>query len=83
MAGASSHASQRAAPLADTQTEDLRRVAERYAVALTPAIEELLASTSNDGPIARQFLPDLRPGYSLRVVVQARSFACYPNGYRV
>ncbi len=60
MVDAPSHASQGAAPRADTQTENLRQVAARYAVALTPAIEQLLASTSNDGPIARQFLPDVR-----------------------
>ncbi len=36
----------------------LERVALRYAVALTPAIVDLIDSASD--PIARQFLPDAR-----------------------
>ena len=38
----------------------LQRVASRYAVAITPAIAELIAPTDPDDPIARQFVPDAR-----------------------
>jgi len=37
---------------------DLERVAERYAVAITPAMEELIDPTDPHDPIARQFVPD-------------------------
>ena len=39
-----------------TAPDDLARVAERYAVAITPAMSRLVAAA----PIARQFLPDAR-----------------------
>ena len=38
----------------------LEQVAARYAVALTPAITELIDAADPHDPIARQFLPDLR-----------------------
>ncbi|MHB0767651.1 lysine-2,3-aminomutase-like protein [Bradyrhizobium sp. 5.13L] len=45
----------------------LERVAARYAVAITPALVELIDTTDPDDPIARQFVPtaaelDLKPG---------------------
>ena len=38
---------------------DLVRVAERYAVAITPAIAGLIDHTNSQDPIARQFVPDI------------------------
>jgi lysine 2,3-aminomutase len=38
---------------------DLARVAERYAVAITPAIAGLIDRTDSHDPIARQFVPDI------------------------
>ena len=38
---------------------DLARVAERYAVAITPAIAGLIDRTDSQDPIARQFVPDI------------------------
>jgi lysine 2,3-aminomutase len=38
----------------------LQRVASRYAVAITPAIADLIDPTDPDDPIARQFVPDAR-----------------------
>ncbi len=38
--------------------EDARRVAERYAVAVTPAIAGLIDPANKEDPIARQFLPE-------------------------
>lgn len=45
----------------------LERVAARYAVAITPALVDLIDTTDPDDPIARQFVPtpaelDLKPG---------------------
>jgi len=40
------------------QTAALEKVAERYAVAITPAIAELIDRTDPNDPIARQFIPD-------------------------
>jgi lysine 2,3-aminomutase len=37
---------------------DLERVAERYAVAITPAMATLIDGADADDPIARQFVPD-------------------------
>jgi lysine 2,3-aminomutase len=37
---------------------DARRVAERYAIAVTPDMAALIDRTNPDDPIARQFLPD-------------------------
>jgi lysine 2,3-aminomutase len=37
---------------------DLERVAERYAVAITPAMEALIDVADRQDPIARQFVPD-------------------------
>jgi lysine 2,3-aminomutase len=49
------------AGLAPTTAEaDIARVSERYAVAITPAMAELIDTTDPDDPIARQFVPDLR-----------------------
>ena len=38
---------------------DLERVAARYAVAMTPAIAELIDAADPADPIARQFVPDV------------------------
>ena len=38
--------------------DDLERVAARYAVAITPAMAELIDAADPHDPIARQFLPD-------------------------
>jgi len=38
---------------------DLARVADRYAVAITPAMAELIDSRDDGDPIARQFVPDV------------------------
>jgi lysine 2,3-aminomutase len=38
----------------------LQRVAERYAVAITPAVADLIDRSDPDDPIARQFVPDAR-----------------------
>jgi lysine 2,3-aminomutase len=37
---------------------DLERVAERYAVAITPAMAALIEATDPHDPVARQFVPD-------------------------
>jgi lysine 2,3-aminomutase len=39
---------------------DIARVSERYAVAVTPAMAELIDTSDAADPIARQFVPDLR-----------------------
>jgi lysine 2,3-aminomutase len=44
---------------ADERDDALRRVAERYAVAITPAMSKVIASVEAGG-VARQFLPDAR-----------------------
>jgi lysine 2,3-aminomutase len=41
-----------------SQLTALERVAARYAVAITPAVAELIDPTDPDDPIARQFVPD-------------------------
>jgi lysine 2,3-aminomutase len=41
-------------------TETLAKVAERYAVAITPAMDALIDADEADDPIARQFVPDAR-----------------------
>lgn len=41
-------------------SSDIDRVAERYAVAITPHMQELIDMESGDGPVSRQFLPDGR-----------------------
>ena len=38
----------------------LREVAARYAVAITPAVADLIDPSDPDDPIARQFVPDVR-----------------------
>ena len=43
-----------------SQTAALSRVADRYAVAVTPAMRELIDARDAADPIARQFVPDLR-----------------------
>ena len=45
---------------AEAQRDDLARVAERYAVAITPAVSRLIAAEGHHGPIARQFEADPR-----------------------
>ncbi len=47
-------------PAIATPDDALRRVAERYAVAITPAMSRLVEAGGADDPIARQFLPDAR-----------------------
>jgi lysine 2,3-aminomutase len=42
------------------QAETLGRVAERYAVAITPAMDALIDADDDADPIARQFVPDVR-----------------------
>ncbi|MDJ0748018.1 MAG: lysine-2,3-aminomutase-like protein [Woeseiaceae bacterium] len=44
----------------ESQVEDIRRVAERYSVALTPGIASLIDTTDSDDPIKMQFVPDVR-----------------------
>jgi lysine 2,3-aminomutase len=39
---------------------DIARVGERYAIAVTPAVAELIDSCDAADPIARQFVPDVR-----------------------
>jgi lysine 2,3-aminomutase len=46
--------------IAPEQVEPLAQVAARYAVAVTPAVAELVDPRDPADPIARQFLPDLR-----------------------
>ncbi|TPW03673.1 MAG: lysine 2,3-aminomutase [Alphaproteobacteria bacterium] len=41
-------------------TDPLSEVADRYAVAVTPAMERLIDPGDPQDPIARQFLPDVR-----------------------
>ena len=41
-------------------TDDIDAVAERYAVAITPVMQELIDAEQGQGPISRQFLPDTR-----------------------
>lgn len=38
---------------------ELDEVAERYAVAITPAMQELIDAEGYDGPVTRQFVPDV------------------------
>jgi lysine 2,3-aminomutase len=38
---------------------DLARVAQRYAVAITPEVAALIDRADPDDPIARQFVPDI------------------------
>jgi len=38
----------------------LQRVAERFSVAVTPALTELIEAEGGDGPLTRQFVPDTR-----------------------
>lgn len=40
--------------------DDLLRVQEKYAIAVTPAIADLIDRDNPDDPIARQFVPDIR-----------------------
>lgn len=52
-----------------TELPALERVAARYAVAITPALVELIDSSDPDDPIARQFVPsanelEMQPGES-------------------
>jgi lysine 2,3-aminomutase len=48
-----------AGPAADERHAALEAVAARYAVAITPAMAELIDSNDPDDPIARQFVPDM------------------------
>ena len=42
------------------RTDGIERVAKRYALAITPAIADLIDPSNPDDPIARQFIPDER-----------------------
>jgi lysine 2,3-aminomutase len=42
------------------RTAEIARVAERYAVAISPAVANLIDATDPDDPIARQFVPNAR-----------------------
>ena len=53
------HLSKEIDPNEDPRGEALRRVAERYAVAITPAMSRLIEPGNAGDPIARQFLPDV------------------------
>jgi lysine 2,3-aminomutase len=44
--------------ISDKQRSTLERVAARYAVAITPAMAELIDTSDPHDPIARQFVPD-------------------------
>jgi lysine 2,3-aminomutase len=46
--------------LHSTERSDIDAVAERYAVAITPVMQELVDAGGGSGPIARQFVPDTR-----------------------
>ena len=46
--------------LHSTTSRDIEAVAERYAVGITPVMQELVDAEPCDGPIARQFVPDPR-----------------------
>lgn len=46
--------------VAPEAVEALSAVAERYAVAITPAMADLMPRGVSDDPIARQFMPDMR-----------------------
>jgi lysine 2,3-aminomutase len=48
------------APLPDERLSQLREVASRYAVAITPAMADLINAADPHDPIARQFVPDVR-----------------------
>jgi lysine 2,3-aminomutase len=47
-------------PLPDARLADLKKVAARYAVAITPAMADLIDPADPHDPIARQFVPDVR-----------------------
>lgn len=49
-----------AALIPEAMIEDIRRVATRYAIAVSPAVRSLIDTTRRDDPIARQFVPDPR-----------------------
>lgn len=44
----------------EEQRDDMARVAQHYAVAISPAIADLIDHEDPDDPIARQFIPDVR-----------------------
>jgi lysine 2,3-aminomutase len=48
------------AGLVPSPSAELERVAERYAIAITPEIAGLIDRGDADDPIARQFVPDIR-----------------------
>ncbi len=52
------HLSNEIDPNEDPRGDALRRVAMRYAVAITPAMSRLIEPDRADDPIARQFMPD-------------------------
>ncbi len=46
--------------MSDDSDTALARVAARYAVAITPHLDRLMRAEGKDGPVARQFRPDVR-----------------------
>ncbi|HEY9009447.1 MAG TPA: lysine-2,3-aminomutase-like protein [Devosia sp.] len=44
----------------DAEAEGIEAVARRYAVAISPAVAELIDPADPDDPIAKQFVPDVR-----------------------
>jgi lysine 2,3-aminomutase len=48
------------APLPQSRLAELKEVAARYAVAITPAMADLIDPADPNDPIARQFVPDVR-----------------------
>lgn len=48
-----------------TQADVLHKVAARYAIAITPAMDALIDADDDGDPIARQFVPDVRELHAL------------------
>lgn len=46
--------------ISEQQRSAIEQVAARYAIAITPAMTEIMACDNPDDPIARQFVPDAR-----------------------
>jgi lysine 2,3-aminomutase len=57
---------QQAGLIAPAALAEAARVAERYAIAVTPEMAALIDPTDSDDPIARQFIPDSRELITLR-----------------
>ena len=46
--------------VAPSLAEDVARVGDRYAISVTPAMQDLISKKEANDPIARQFIPDVR-----------------------